>query len=69
MLNIYIQGGFMKLKKMLVWMLCGSATFVLAACYGGPVRVDPENRQIKINNNTIKGLNYEAFIENNKLLP
>lgn len=51
----------MKIKKILVWILCGSANFVLTACYGGPVRVRQEKCTIKINNDTIKGLDYNAF--------
>ncbi len=56
----------MKIKYFLLWILCGSASFILTACYGGPVRIKPEQHFIKINNDTIKGLDYQAFENNNK---
>ncbi len=58
----------MKLKKFLVWILTGSVTFVLTACYGAPVRPRDDKGTVNINNNTIKGLDYEAFAENNREL-
>jgi len=56
----------MKIKKFLIWLLCGSVTFVLTACYGGPVRVTQEKRVAKNSNETIKGLSYKTSAENEK---